>query len=121
MHQREVLAAGGGTLGDTLHIALGAATEIIYLLALGFTAVALGTAFRLYSVATFVFVLVFGALMFQEMPGVSANQPTPLLGVWERINMGVFLLWMIVLAIVLLARGHGRDSHAPLEALAQPA
>jgi hypothetical protein len=121
MHQRAVLAAGGGTAGDTLHLVLGAATEIIYLLALGFAAVALGTAFRLYSVATFVFVLVFGALMFREMPGVGANQPTPLLGVWERINIGVFLLWMIVLAIVLLVRGHAQERRAPLEALAQPA
>jgi hypothetical protein len=55
------------------------------------------------------------------MPGVGANQPTPLLGVWERINIGVFLLWMIVLAIVLLVRGHAQERRAPLEALAQPA
>ena len=121
MHSRSVLAAGGGTASDTLHLVLGAATEIIYLLALGFAAAALGTAFRMYSIASFVFVFVFGLLMFREAPGVSANQATPLLGVWERINIGVFLLWMIVLAIVLLARGHSRDSRAPLDALAQPA
>jgi hypothetical protein len=31
-----------------------------------------------------------------------ANLPTPLIGVWERINIGVFLLWVVMLAIALL-------------------
>jgi hypothetical protein len=102
MHLREVLAAGGGTISDTMHIALGAVTEILYLLALGFAAAAFGKKFRLYSIATFVILLVFGVLTFLDAPGVAANQPTPLIGVWERINIGVFLLWIVVLAIVLL-------------------
>jgi hypothetical protein len=121
MHLRAVLAAGGGTLSDTLHIALGAATEIIYLAALGFAAAALGKAFRFYSIATFVVLLGFGVLTFREAPRVGADQPTPFIGVWERINIGVFLLWVIVLAIALLVRGRSRDSRAPLSALAQPA
>jgi hypothetical protein len=102
MHLREVLAAGGGTISDTMHIALGAVTEILYLLALCFTAAAFGKRFRLYSIATFVILLVFGVLTFLDAPGVGANQPTPLIGVWERINIGVFLLWIVVLATVLL-------------------
>ena len=102
MHLRETLAAGGGTFSDTLHIALGAVTEIIYLLALGFAAAALGRQFRLYSIATFVLLLVFGVLTFLGAPGIGTNQPTPWLGVWERINIGVFLLWVVVLAVALL-------------------
>lgn len=102
MHLRETLAAGGGTLSDTMHIALAAITEIIYLLALGLTAAALGKAFRVYSVATFLALLVFGILTFLDSPGVATNQPTPFLGVWERINIGVFLLWVIVVAVILL-------------------
>lgn len=102
MHLREVLAAGGGTFSDTMHITLGAVTEIIYLLALGFVAAALGKQFRIYCIATFVILLVFGILTFLDAPAISKNQPTPLIGVWERINIGVFLLWVIVLAIVLL-------------------
>jgi hypothetical protein len=105
MHLREALAAGGGTLTDTLHIALGVATEVIYLLALGFAAPVLGRAFRLYSIATFTALLTFAVLTFREAPHVGVNQPTPLIGVWERINIGVFLLWVIVVAIALLRRG----------------
>jgi hypothetical protein len=104
MHTREVLAAGGGTASDTLHIALGVVTEILYLLALGFAAAAFGKKFRLYSIATFVVLLVFGVLTFLDAPGIPANQPTPLLGVWERVNIGVFLIWAVVLAMTLLRR-----------------
>jgi hypothetical protein len=46
--------------------------------------------------------LVFGVLTFLEAPGVAATRPTPLIGVWERINIGVFLLWVVVLAVVLV-------------------
>jgi hypothetical protein len=102
MHLRETLAAGGGTISDTLHIALASITQIIYLLALGLTARALGRSFRIYSIITFVLLLTFGLLTFLEALGIAANQPTPLIGVWERINIGVFLVWVVVLAVVLL-------------------
>jgi hypothetical protein len=104
MHLRETLASGGGTFSDTMHIALGAVTEILYLLALGFAAAALGKSFRIYSITTFLVLVVFGVLTFLDAPGIAKNQPTPLIGVWERINIGVFLLWVIALAIVLLRR-----------------
>lgn len=102
MHLRETLAAGGSTISDTMHLTLGAVTEIIYLLALGIAATALGKPFRIYSIVTFIILLVFGTLTFIDAPGVAKNAPTPLIGVWERINIGVFLLWVIVLAIILL-------------------
>jgi hypothetical protein len=111
MHQREVLSAGGGTLADTMHIALGAATQVFYLLALGFAAAALGKGFRMYSIITFIVLLIFGILTFMEAPHLSTHEPTPMIGVWERINIGVFLLWVIVLAIILLKKGSGIRVH----------
>ena len=101
MHLRETLAAGGKTFSDTVHIALGVVTEVLYLLALGFAASALGKRFRIYSISTFIVLLTFGVLTFLDAPGIATNQPTPLIGVWERINIGVFLLWVVVLAIRL--------------------
>ena len=104
MHSREALAAGGGTLSDTMHLVLAGVTEVIYLTALGLSAFALGKGFRTYSVLTFLVLAVFGFLTFRDAPGVSANLPTPWIGLWERINIGVFLLWVIVLAAVLYRR-----------------
>jgi CubicO group peptidase (beta-lactamase class C family) len=45
--------------------------------------------------------LAFGALTGAQAPGISANLPTPWIGVWERINIGAFLVWFMVLAITL--------------------
>jgi hypothetical protein len=57
MHQREVLAAGGGTLTDTMHVVLGAVTVLLMFLAIGFGATAFGRRFRLYSIASAVVLL----------------------------------------------------------------
>ena len=60
MHQREVLATGGGTLTDTLHLVWTAVTGTFFVLIVGFGAAALGKRFRLYSLATMVIGLACG-------------------------------------------------------------
>jgi hypothetical protein len=110
MHSREVLATGGGTLSDTMHIVFAMVTVLLMMFAIGFGAAAFGKPFRLYSITTMVILLAFGALTGVEAPRIDANLPTPWVGVWERINIGVFLLWVIVLAIMLLRRGKLPDS-----------
>ncbi len=102
MHLREVLAAGGGTLTDTLHIVFAIVTVLFLMLEIGFGAAAFGKRFRRYSIATLVILVAFGALTGMDGPRVGANLPTPWVGVWERINIGVFMLWVVVLAIALL-------------------
>ena len=102
MHRREVLAAGGATLTDTLHLIQGGVGTLFSLLIIGFGAAAFRGRFRVYSVATMVVLLAFGAWTAVEAPMVSANQPTPWLGVIERIMFLSFLLWFAVLAVALL-------------------
>lgn len=104
MHQREVLAAGGGTLTDTLHIVWTVVTGVLMLLAMGFAAPAFGRRFRFYCIATMVIVVAAGGLASLDAPRVQANLPTPWVGVWERLNMAAWLLWVIVLAVMLLRR-----------------
>ncbi len=102
MHLREVLAAGGKTMTDTMHLVFAAVSVLLMMLAIGFGAASFGKRFRIYSIATAVILFVFGALTGLHAPGVEANLPTPWIGVWERINIGVFLLWVTVLAMILL-------------------
>ena len=102
MHLRETIAAGGGTFTDTMHIAFAIATILLMMLMIGFATGALGKQFRLYSILTLILFMVFGFLTGKESPGISSGQPTPWIGIWERINIGLFLLWVIVLALVLL-------------------
>jgi hypothetical protein len=108
MHQRDVLAAGGGTPSDTLHQVLGAVTVFLMFLAIGVGATAFGKRFRLYSVVSIVVLLGFGGLTFLEAPRLQMNLPTPWIGLWERINISVFLLWIVMLAAVLWT-ARGRD------------
>lgn len=90
------------TLTDTMHIVLGGVTVLLFLLAMGFGAAAFGKRFRLYSIATMAIFVASGVLTGLDGPRIAANLPTPWIGVWERINIGVFLLWVVVLAIALL-------------------
>ena len=109
MHQREVLAAGGGTLGDTMHVVLGGVTVLLMFVAIAFGAAAFGKRFRFYSIATIIILLAFGGLTFLDAQRLQANLPTPWIGLWERINISAFLLWVLVLATMLLPTGRLKD------------
>jgi hypothetical protein len=111
MHQREVLAAGGGTFSDTLHLILSGVTVPLFLLTTGFGAAAFEKRFRVYSIATMVIGFVFGALTGMQAPKLQANLPTPWMGLWERINIAVYMLWIVVLAIKLLRSGETAVRH----------
>lgn len=106
MHLREVLAAGGATLSDTLHIVWTAGSNLLTLLAMGFAAAAFGKRFRFYSIATMVLLVAFGAMTSVDAPRIQANLPTPWVGVWERLIIAVWMLWLVVLAVQLYRRLH---------------
>jgi hypothetical membrane protein len=109
MHQREVLAAGGATFSDSLHVVLGMADTLLFLLSIAFGATVLGRRFRLYSIASILVVLVFGALNAMDAPRLGANEPTPWMGIWERISIYGAMIWIAVLGVALLRRHEGRS------------
>jgi hypothetical protein len=94
-----------GTQSDTMH---GIFTFVGVLLcmfpAMGFGAAAFGKKFRLYSIGTMLIFLVFGTLAGFDQPGYVANLPTPWMGIYERINIYGYLLWIVVLAITLISK-----------------
>ena len=102
MHQREVLAAGGGTFTDTWHIVMSVITVLLMFLSIGFAANTFGKGFRVYSIITILVFIVFGILTFAEAPNVDKNLPTPYIGLWERINIAAFMSWLIVFSNKLL-------------------
>ena len=87
---------------DVMHIILTAALVLLILLSVGLGAMAFGWRFRLYSIGTILIVIMFGALAGLDSVHLAANLPTPWLGIWERINVFSFMLWVVVLAMVLL-------------------
>ena len=114
MHLREVLAAGGETLTDRLHIVWTVANGLLTLLAVGCSAAALGKPFRLFAVAILATLVVAGVATSALASGVSANLPTPWIGIWERLNIGAWLLWVAVLSLALIERAR-RAASTPKE------
>jgi len=104
MHQREVLAAAGPAITDTMHKILSLVTVVFLLSIIGFGAAAGGKRFRLYSIATIVLLGVFGALTGQDAPRIEANLPTPWVGVTERLIVYAPMLWFAALVIALWKR-----------------
>jgi hypothetical protein len=87
---------------DVLHIVLTAVLVLLIVIAVGFGAAAFGRRFRIYSIATLASVVIFGALAGSQAAAIAADQPTPWLGLEERINIFSFMLWVLVLAGILL-------------------
>jgi hypothetical protein len=114
------LRGAGFTLTDTLHIVFTMLWGVLALSAIAFSAAALGRRFRIYSIATMGLMLVFGGLAGLDGSRVAAGLPTPWVGLWERINIAGFLIWLVVLAIIRLRSrvpSESRPSALPPEAL----
>lgn len=109
MSQREVIAAGGATPADTMHLVLSAGTGLFVVAYVTAFAVANGWAFRLYSLVTLATALVFGMLSAQ-VDKVEAGDATPYMGLLERIGIGAWLLWMALVAVILLRRNGALES-----------
>lgn len=102
MNTREALAAGERGLRNAMHIPMTAVMSLFMLLAMGFGATLLGKRFRYYSYATIAILLVFGVLTSLQAGKMVANEPTPWMGLTERINIYATMLWVAMLAIGLL-------------------
>lgn len=105
MHQRGT----GSVASDGPHIILTAVLVVFLLIAMGFGTFALGKRFRIYSLATIAMVIILGGATAQYAPRVAAGQPTPGMGIVERIDVYSALLWIAVLSITLLQRPAERD------------
>lgn len=111
MTSRALLVAGSAMPGnDVGHIALTAVTVVLIVGMMAFAAVPFPTGFRVYAAVSALVVLVSGGLTGTQAPKLALGEPTPWMGLTERICIGAWLLWMVVLAVVLLA-----ESHRPAE------
>lgn len=96
------------TLTDTLHIIWAMTTVLLMMVMMGFGAAALGKQFRIYTIVSIALHIGFGTLTSLTAPNIPTDGPTPMIGIWERINIAVFMLWVAVLAIVLIRRQHSK-------------
>src|SRR5215204_1353452 len=102
MKTREALAAGEETLRNAMHPPGTIVMSLFLVLAMAFGSRLLGRRFRYYTYGTLVTLVVFGVLASLQVGQLEANQPTPWMGMEERINIYATMLWVAVLAIGLL-------------------
>jgi hypothetical protein len=115
MTARDDIIIGSMRWNDFGHLALVAWSGLFALAEIGFGAAAFKSRFRVYSIFTVVTALVFGALTSTQTANLVDGESTPLMGVYERVSIGAWLLWIAVLSVVLL---HGREDpafHGPLQ------
>ena len=88
----------------TLHLVEGMAAMLMIFTAMGIAGTIFGTRFRLYTIATIILVLGFGAWAVSEVSRAEQGLATPWVGVKERIFWYGYQTWFIVLALTLLRK-----------------
>jgi hypothetical protein len=81
-----------------MHLALTGLTVACIIGSVVFAAASLGGGFRWWSIAAIALMLGFGLLAAMEAPRLDAGLPTPGLGIFERINIGAWLVWVAMLS-----------------------
>jgi hypothetical protein len=86
------------------HLVLAVVGILTWLGSMGFGAAAFGRRFRIYSLMSLAVVVTSNALALAYAPQVAEGQPTPWIGLYERIAFSAYFLWLSVLAVALWSR-----------------
>lgn len=97
MHMRGIAPS----LTDTGHIAWAGITMIYMWSLMVIGALTAGRGFRIYTIASIAAHVLFGILTSLQAPNIPIDGPTPTIGLWERINIAIFMLWVIVFSLRL--------------------
>jgi hypothetical protein len=80
------------------------------LLSIGFGAFLLNKRFKLFSFITIAIVIIFGLLTSSQIPQLAAGQDTPWMGLTERVNIYLTMLWFGIFSIGLAKKETGTIS-----------
>lgn len=105
MATREAMAAEQDSPRNALHGPLTLVSDLSLMAGMGFAGQLLGPRFRFASYATIAGLAAFGALASTQIPRMTANKPTPWMGLEERVNIYATMLWVAVLSTGLLRAG----------------
>lgn len=104
MHMRGAEASST----DVMHILLAGVGVVFVLLAVCIVAVASHGWLRFYSIIGLFILLVPGAMVFMMIPGLTMGEPTPYVGLTERISTYGYYIWQIIFVNYLIkADGNG--------------
>lgn len=88
----------------SLHPPMTAIMSFFIVLSIGFGAFLLNRSFRIYSFITIAIVIIFGLLTSAQIPQLAAGQVTPWMGLTERVNIYLTMLWFGTFSLGLLKK-----------------
>jgi len=106
MHMRGAEA----TFTDTMHVLLSGVGVVFILFAVCIVALAYRNRLRLYSIVTILILLIPGAAVFLYVPELALGQPTPWVGLTERISTYGYFIWQTTFIIYLMKSGKEKRS-----------
>jgi len=98
----QMRGVGVWTINETMHVTLTAITVVLIVVAMAFSARALGDRFFVYATVSIAVTLLAGAIAGMNGANLAANLPTPWMGVMERLSIFTYLAWVVTLAVVLM-------------------
>jgi hypothetical protein len=110
MTSRADMVANGTGSNDTGHLVMAGLTAVFVIAELVSASVAFGWWFRLYTLVSIVVIVACGVSTSTQSPNLENGTPTPWMGLYERVSIGCWLLWMTVLAVILLDELRRRPS-----------
>jgi len=90
------------SLTDSMHITWAMITISLMFAMIIVGSKSFGQGFKIFSWISILCFLFFGVLTGMLSDDLAAGRPTPMIGVWERINIGMFMIWIMMLAIQIL-------------------
>ena len=104
---------------DTMHITSSMVFSVLVVAMMALSAAAYRGLFRVYSLATIVVVVAFGAASGVAMSGLEQDD-TPWAGTFERINAYSYFAWLVILAMMVIRHEVGASSASPESGAARP-
>lgn len=90
----------------SLHPLMTAVMSLFILLSIGFGAFLSGRRFRIYSFVTLIVIIIFGMLTVSQVQELEAGIDTPWMGLKERVNIYLTMLWFAILSLNLVKQEH---------------
>lgn len=86
----------------SLHPLMTAVMSFFIMLSIGSGAFLSGRGFRIYSLMTLITVIIFGLLTVSQVKALAAGLDTPWMGLKERVNIYLTMLWFALLSLSLV-------------------
>jgi hypothetical protein len=98
---------------DAVHLVFTVSAITLMLGFIAFGAIAMGRGFRVFSAGVVVAMLAAGGVVGTQAASIAAGEPTPWMGLIERISVYSPMVWVAVLAVLLIRTSASAHPQAP--------